>query len=71
MNRVSVSSSHLRSVGYDLTTHTLEIEFVGGEIYRYTGVPALVHADLMAAVSHGTYFNAIIKQGGYPYVRIR
>ena len=59
MTRQNVSSSNLRSVGYD--NSTLEIEFNSGSIYQYSGVPANVYAALMGASSHGTYFNANIK----------
>lgn len=71
MERVSVSSSNLRSVGYDAATSTLEIEFHNGGLYRYTGVPATVHAGLMSASSHGSYFDAHIKKAGYSYTKLR
>ncbi len=61
MTRQSVSSSNLRSVGYDNPSSTLEIEFNSGSIYQYLSVPANVHVSLMRASSHGTYFNANIK----------
>ena len=43
MERQSVSSSNLASVGYDPNSETLEIEFKGGTIYRYFNVPSFVH----------------------------
>lgn len=61
IQRVHVSSSDLRSVGYDAGSQTLEIEFNSGGIYRYYGVPTGVHAGLMSASSHGKYFNVQIK----------
>lgn len=71
MERTPVSSSNLRSVGYDAATRTLEIEFHNGGLYRYTGVPATVHAGLMSASSHGSYFDAHIKKAGYSYTKLR
>ncbi|SFB22224.1 KTSC domain-containing protein [Azotobacter beijerinckii] len=71
MNRTSVSSSNLRSVGYDPSTSTLEVEFHNGGLYEYSGVPASIHAGLMAASSHGSYFDAHIKNGPYRYRKIR
>lgn len=71
MERIYVSSSNLRSVGYDPNTQTLEIEFNNGGIYQYTGVPQGVYDGLMAAGSHGSYFDAHIKKRGYPYHRVR
>lgn len=70
MERQPVSSSNLRSVGYDAATQTLEVEFHGGRIYRYDGVPESVYRGLMAAASHGSYFHANIRNK-YPYRRIR
>lgn len=61
MQRTPVSSSNLCSIGYDGQNGTLEIEFLGGGIYQYYGVPATIHAALMSAASHGTFFNAHIK----------
>lgn len=60
MKRQVVSSSNIRSVGYDEASRVLEIEFAGG-IYRYQGVPREVFASLMAATSKGRYFNDHIK----------
>lgn len=59
----------LRSVGYDATNRVLEAEFTNGGIYRYYDVPAEVHEDLMAADSHGQYFNAHIRDR-YRYDRL-
>ena len=71
MHRVSVSSSNLRSVGYDPVTLTLEVEFLDGSVYNYANVPAAVYSGLMSAASHGSYFDAVIKKGGYSYIRVR
>jgi hypothetical protein len=59
MERVPVSSSALRSVGY--ADGTLEVEFVTGTVYRYFDVPDWLHAQLMTASSHGQFFNAQIR----------
>jgi hypothetical protein len=68
MDRVRVSSSDLRSVGYEGTT--LEVEFRDGSVYQYFDVPAARHASLMAASSKGGYFADHIK-GVYRYRRTR
>ena len=70
MNRQSVSSSNLSSVGYDSSTSTLEVEFNSGSVYQYSNVPASVHSALMSASSHGQYFNANIKNS-YSYRQVR
>lgn len=61
MERALVSSSNLRSIGYDPDTSTLEIEFIKSGLYQYHGVPQEVYDELMQAGSHGSYFNAHIK----------
>jgi len=61
MRRKPVESEALRGVGYDANRRVLEIEFISGEVYRYFDVPAPIHAGLMAAGSHGEYFNDHIR----------
>jgi hypothetical protein len=57
IRRTPVTSSVLRTVGYDAATAVLEIEFVSGDVYRYFAVPPSVHRALMDAESPGAYFN--------------
>ena len=66
MDRTLVSSSSLRSVGYDKVSLVLEIEFVDGGVYQYSDVPVQEYTSLMAARSLGGYFAKQIKTGGYP-----
>ena len=61
INRILVTSTNLRSVGYDPNTETLEIEFRNGRIYQYDNVPTTIHDALMSAISHGEYFAANIR----------
>jgi hypothetical protein len=70
MNRKPVSSSNLKSVGYDQSSNTLEIEFHGGRVYQYYNVPKKIYQGLMAASSHGRYHHRRIKDS-YRYSRIR
>jgi hypothetical protein len=70
MDRIPVSSSNLASVGYDPATQTLEVEFLNGGIYNYSGVPSSVYSGLMSATSHGTYFDRNIKKAGYNYRKV-
>jgi hypothetical protein len=70
MNRTSVSSSNLASIGYDESNATLEVEFLDGSIYQYTNVPSNIHSGLMAASSHGSYFDQYVKKGGYKYHKV-
>lgn len=61
MERQRVSSSNVRSIGYDATNSTLEVEFNGGGVYQYYGVPETVYSALMRASSKGSYLNDHIK----------
>lgn len=71
MERQHVSSSNLESVGYDPETQILEIEFLNGGLYQYFNVPERIYNGLMAASSHGSYFDQYVKKGGYRYQKIR
>jgi len=46
------------------------VAFKTGSVYQYDAVPTEVHAGLMAAPSHGQYFDRFVKKGGYNYRRI-
>ena len=70
MERTPVSSSNLKSVGYDPKTSTLEVEFLNSGLYSYSNVPQSVYDGLMSASSHGSYFNTHVKKGGYQYKKI-
>lgn len=69
MDRTPVSSSNLASVGYNSEEHVLEIEFNGGGVYRYYGVPQNVYEGLINAPSHGKYFHRNIRDE-YDYEEI-
>ena len=51
MERKKVSSSNLRSVGYDAWAQILEVELADGSIWQYSKVPGEVHRRFMAAQS--------------------
>ncbi|MFA4876334.1 MAG: KTSC domain-containing protein [Methanoregula sp.] len=56
LQRQSVKSRILRSIGYDESTKVLEIEFQTGLVYQYLGVPAKVYTDLMHSGEMAKYF---------------
>jgi len=69
MQRTPVTSQQIKSIGYDPTTATLEVEFTNGAVYQYSAVPAHIHQELMEAESIGKYFNQHIKYG-FRYERV-
>ena len=70
MNRVSVTSSDIKSIGYSEPEQVLEIEFHSGGIYQYANVSESDHAALMAASSHGKHFHRTIRDR-YPTTKMR
>jgi len=61
LERQTVKSRILRSVGYDESTKILEIEFQTGLVYHYLGVPPKVFADLMHSGEIGKYFSEKVR----------
>ncbi|MNL83952.1 hypothetical protein D3C87_2117540 [compost metagenome] len=69
MLRAGVTSSSMLSVGYETGSMTLEIEFHHGQVYQYYDVPENIHSDLLAAESHGRFFNAYFRKN-YRFRRV-
>ena len=69
MERYSVASSNIASIGYDADTDTLEVEFLSGAIYQYYNVPQNMYDQLIQAGSKGRFLNTYIKNA-YPYSRL-
>lgn len=70
MARQPIDSSSLKSVGYDASAQTLEVEFNHGAVYVYKGVPQDVFEELKAAESKGRFFNSNIRDR-YPHTNLR
>ena len=62
MERKKVSSSSIRSVGYDDRNRVLEVEFSDGRVIQYSGVSAEVHRRLISAPSLVSYFRDNIEE---------
>ena len=76
MERINVSSSQLKSIGYDPSTKILEIEFLpnradstGTSVYQYADVPPSVWEAFYRAPSPGSFFYKNIK-GVYAYKKV-
>ncbi|TPJ83306.1 KTSC domain-containing protein [Mesorhizobium sp. B2-5-4] len=62
MERQSVSSSSLASVGCNPGSETLQVEFLAtGKVYEYYNVPQFMYDRLLEASSIGQFFNAEIR----------
>lgn len=69
MERYSVASSNIASIGYDEASQTLEVEFLSGSIYQYYNVPIAIYENMMREGSKGRFLNTYIKNA-YPYSRV-
>jgi hypothetical protein len=67
MERQSVSSSNIESIGWE--NGILEVEFNWGGVYQYEDVPSDTYESLISAPSIGEYFDYFIKKY-YKYSRI-
>ena len=61
MDRKKVSSSGIRSVGYDAGSQTLEIELSDGTIWQYSKVPSEVQRRFMAAPTMISFYRDSIE----------
>ena len=61
MERYSVKSSFINSIGYDEYSRTLEVEILHEGVYQYFHVPSYKFFGVMTADSHGEYFDYCIK----------
>ena len=62
MDRKKVSSSSIRSIGYDERNRVLEVEFNDGRVNQYSGVSAEVHRRLVGAPSIVSYFRDNVEE---------
>ena len=70
MNRESVQSPNIRSVGYDPQSDVLELEFVSGKVFRYFDVPEFAAGKFFSAPSPEQFLNGnVIYQ--YRYQRVK
>lgn len=76
--RIPVTSSQVKSIGYDAPTKQLDVEFKGWgadpklSVYRYQNVPGELHAEIMASESIGKAINSTIKKDkvAFPYRKL-
>jgi len=69
MERESVSSSLVASVGYDPDDEILEVELENGRVYQYMEVPESTYQKFLAADSLGRYFNRYIRELSHVQIR--
>ncbi len=70
MQRVQVSSSNIRSIGYNPQSSVLEVEFTSGDVYQYFNVPERLYDGLLQAASPGQFLDINIIKYGYRYQKV-
>ena len=70
MDRQSVKSSHIDSIGYDPDKQIMEVEFKDKSVYQYFEVPEHLYLGIMQAESKGKYLHQRIK-GKFEYKKVR
>jgi hypothetical protein len=63
------SSSNISGVHHDTETSVLHVKFKNGGVYRYHGVTADKHAEMMKSASIGAFLHQHIK-GNHPYSKV-
>jgi len=61
MDRKNIESSMIRSIGYDSSNSTLEIEFNSGAVWQYFDFPESLWYEFKGAESQGKFFHREIK----------
>ena len=67
--RIRMASTTLAAAAYTASSRQLELEFVDGRRYLYSGVTESLYRDLLSAVSKGTFFNQYIR-GRFRYAKL-
>lgn len=61
MDRRNISSSMIKSIGYETSSSTLEIEFNSGAVWQYYDFPESTWYEFDSTDSQGKFFHASIK----------
>jgi hypothetical protein len=61
MQLTPVTSSAIKSIGYDAESRTMHVEFNSGKVYSYSDVSPEKHAALLAADSIGGHFSKHVR----------
>jgi hypothetical protein len=69
IDMIAVSSSNIRSIGWDEASSTLHVLFASNLRYAYSGVPENVFKAFLLAPSKGRFFASHIRDR-YPARRV-
>jgi hypothetical protein len=60
IERKFVKSHTIRSIGYDILTKTLSVEFRDKSVYSYFNVPQFIYERSLTKNSINTYLNKLV-----------
>lgn len=69
MQRIPVNTDEIRSIGYDVLTERLEVEFRRGDVYEFYQVPQVRYELLVHSGMVDQYFHRYIRDR-YQFLRI-
>jgi hypothetical protein len=61
IERQPVSSSNIKSIGFDPKERIMAVEFSDGAVYHYHNIEKNTYEDLLSAKSVGSHFHKNIK----------
>ena len=70
MYRTQVNSSNIKSIGYDVASGVLEVEFTSGDVYQYYDVPEHLYQEFLHASSLGGFLDDNIVKYHYRYRKV-
>ena len=66
----NLSSSQIKSIGYDIDLGDMYVEFHNGKVYKYVNVPEWTYNAFLKADSPGKFFHSEIKNH-FDYENVR
>ena len=70
MYRTPVTSSNISSIGYDVKSGILEVEFTSSDVYQYFNVPEYLYQQFIQSPSYGEFLNDHIRYN-YRYQKVK
>jgi hypothetical protein len=65
-----IVSRNLSAIAYLPQCRVLLVQFKGGAVYQYEGVPEVVYEKFMEATSKGRFFQEHVRDAGFPTRKI-
>ena len=63
MDRESVESANIKSIGYDGPSKVLEVEFLNSAVFQYNNVSESLYKEFMNSSSRGSFLHTYLRDG--------